>query len=123
MRRVTVPVALALLGLATVAQAHPKLVTASPAANAIVAKPARVVLRFSERLSPRFSGADLMMTGMAGMRHAPVKVASAAAVAPDGRTLVITPNAPLAAGTYSVTWRVVSADTHRITGTHPFAVK
>ena len=27
------------------------------------------------------------------------------------------------AGTYSVAWRVVSADTHRITGSHAFAVK
>ena len=36
---------------------------------------------------------------------------------------VVTPKSPLGAGTYSVAWRVVSADTHRITGSHAFAVK
>ncbi|TVV74351.1 copper homeostasis periplasmic binding protein CopC [Sphingomonas solaris] len=123
MRRVFVSAAAALLVVAGAANAHPKLVSATPATNATVAKPARVTLRFSEKLMPKFSGADLMMTGMNGMKHAPMKVASAATVAPDGRTLVITPKSPLGAGTYSVAWHVVSADTHRITGNHAFAVK
>jgi hypothetical protein len=118
MRRVILPVVL--LAVASAAHAHPKLLGATPAPNATVAKPARVELRFSERLMPKFSGADLVMTGMT---HPPMKVASAATVAADGRTLVITPKSPLGAGSYSVAWRVVSADTHRITGTHAFAVK
>ena len=123
MRRVFVPAAAALLVVAGAANAHPKLVSATPAPNATVAAPARVTLRFSERLMPKFSGADMMMTGMNGMKHAPMKVASAATVAADGRTLVIAPKSPLGAGTYSVAWHVVSADTHRITGNYAFAVQ
>ena len=123
MRRVFVSVAAALLVVEGAANAHPKLVSATPATNATVAKPARVTLQFSEKLMPQFSGADLMMTGMNGMKHAPMKAASVATVAPDGRTLVITSKSPLGAGTYSVAWHIVSADTHRITGNHAFAVK
>ncbi len=123
MRRIFLPAALALLSSAGVAQAHPKLLSASPAPNATVAKPARVTLQFSEKLMPKFSGADLVMTGHGGTEHAPMKVAAVATVGGDGRTLVITPKAPLAAGRYSVAWHVVSADTHRVTGNVAFAVK
>ncbi len=123
MRRVFLPAALALLGIAGVAQAHPKLLSASPAPNATVTKPARLTLQFSEKLMPKFSGADLMMTGHGGTAHAPMKVAATAQVTPDGRTLVVVPKSPLGAGSYSVAWHVVSADTHRISGNFAFAVK
>lgn len=123
MRRVFLPAALALLGVAGIAQAHPKLLSASPAPNATVAKPARVTLQFSEKLMPKFSGADLVMTGHGGTEHAPMKVAAVATVGGDGRTLVVMPKAPLAAGRYSIAWHVVSADTHRVTGNIAFAVK
>ncbi len=123
MRRVFLPTAVVLLGLAGAAQAHPKLVSASPAPNAMVAKPANVTLRFSEKLMPKFSGADLMMTGHGGASHAPMKVPAAAGVSGDGRTLVVTPRYPLGAGRYSVAWHVVSTDTHRVAGNFAFAVK
>ncbi|MCG7349734.1 copper homeostasis periplasmic binding protein CopC [Sphingomonas sp. ACRSK] len=123
MRRFALPAAIALLGLASAAQAHPKLVSASPAPNATVAKPARVALQFSEKLMPKFSGADLMMTGHGGKTHPPMKVAVTAGVANDGQTLVVTPKSPLGPGRYSVAWHVVSADTHRIAGNFAFAVK
>ncbi len=123
MRRFALPTAIAILGLATAAQAHPKLVSASPAPNASVAKPARVTLQFSEKLIPKFSGADLMMTGHGGTTHAPMKVAATTGVANDGRTLVLTPKSPLGPGRYGVAWHVVSADTHRVAGNFAFAVK
>lgn len=124
MRRLSLlPAAAALVLFAGVTEAHPKLVSASPAPNAVVAKPARLELHFSERLMPKLSGADLMMIGMAGMKHAPMKVAAAAAVAADGRTLIVRPRAPLGAGRYSLAWHVVSADTHRIAGNYAFTVK
>lgn len=123
MRRIFLPTALALLGVASAAQAHPKLVSASPAANTTVAKPSRVELRFSEQLIPTFSGADIMMTGHGGATHAPIKVMAMAAVAGDGKTLVLTPKAPLVPGRYTVAWHVVSSDTHRITGNYAFSVK
>ena len=116
MRRVSVPVALTLLGFASGAYAHPKLVSATPAPNATVTKPGRVELHFSEKLMPKFTGADLMTGGA-------VKVASVATVGADGCTLVITPKSPLGAGRYSVAWHAVSVDTHRVTGNYAFAVK
>ena len=123
MRRFALPAALTLLGLASEAQSHPKLVSASPAPNASVAKPARVALQFSEKLMPKFSGADLMMTEYGGKAHPPMKVAATAGVTDDGRTLVVTPKSPLGSGRYSVAWHVVSADTHRVAGNFAFAVK
>ena len=122
MRRITVPAALALLAVASAAHSHAKLLAASPAANATVARPGRVELRFSEKLMPKFSGADLM-TGVAEANRGPLKIASTAAVAADGRTLVLTPKSPLGAGRYSVAWHVVSVDTHRVAGNYAFAVK
>lgn len=121
MHRVSVLTAAALVTLAGAANAHPKLVSAMPAANATVAKPAHVDLHFSEKLMPAFSKADLTMAAMPGMPTS--KIASAAALAADGRTLVVTPKAPLHAGRYSVAWHVVSTDTHKAAGTYAFAVK
>ena len=122
MRRVSVLTATAaLFMLAGAANAHPKLVSASPAANATVAKPARIQLRFSEKLMPAFSKADLTMAAMPGM--AAMKMASTAALAADGRTLVVTPKTPLPSGRYSVSWHVVSTDTHKVAGSYAFAVK
>ena len=123
MRRIVLPAAIALLGIAGTAEAHPKLLSASPAPNATVAKPARIALQFSEKLMPKFSGADLMMTGHGNAFHPPMKIAATAEVGSDGRTIIVTPKAPLGAGRYSVAWHVVSADTHRVTGSFAFAVK
>jgi copper resistance protein C len=123
MRRLATLTAFALLGVASAAYAHPKLMSATPAPNATVAAPGRVELHFSETLMPKFSGADLMMTAHGGKAHAPMKVAGTATVGADGRTVVVTPKSPLAAGRYSVAWHVVSVDTHRVAGNYAFAVK
>ncbi|BCA64370.1 hypothetical protein HMP09_p0018 (plasmid) [Sphingomonas sp. HMP9] len=123
MRRVAITAALSLVCLASAAQAHPKLLSATPAPNAIVAMPGRIDLHFSEKLMPNFSGADLMMTAHDGKSHPPIKVAGIAAVGTDGRTLMVTPKGPLATGSYSVAWHVVSVDTHRVAGNYAFAVK
>jgi len=113
--------AAALVTVAGTANAHPKLVSASPAANAAVAAPTKIELRFSEKLMPAFSKADLTMAAMAGM--AAMKMASTAGLSSDGRTLVITPKAPLPSGRYSIAWHIVSVDTHKVTGTYAFTVK
>lgn len=107
-----------------VAVAHPKLLSATPAANASAKAVSRVVLKFSERLTPKLSGATLTMTGMPGMaNHPDMKMTGvSAAVGSDGTTIVLTSAKPLPAGTYRVDWHVVGADTHRITGTHSFKV-
>ncbi|WP_454888040.1 copper homeostasis periplasmic binding protein CopC [Sphingomonas oryzagri] len=113
--------AVAALTLAGTAYAHPKLLSAIPAAYATVSKPAHIELHFSEKLMPAFSKAELSMAAMPGM--AAMKMASIVAVGPDGRTLIITPNGSLPRGRYNVAWHVVSTDTHKVAGTYAFAVK
>lgn len=117
-------VLLAASALALPAAAHPKLVEAAPADGATVAPPAKVTLTFNEKLMPRFTGADLVMTGMPAMpAHKPAKVAAASTVGGDGKTLVVTPAKPLAAGSYRVDWHAVAADTHRIKGAVAFTAR
>jgi methionine-rich copper-binding protein CopC len=117
--------ALGLLAVPAAALAHPRLVAATPAANASVAPPTQITLTFSERLMPRLSGGSLVMTGMPGMKdHPPMKMSGVtSAVGADGKSVVLTLAKPLPRGTYRVEWFVVGGDTHRITGMHVFTVK
>ncbi len=122
------PLMLAVAGLAllpSAALAHPKLVEATPAANASVARTATVKLTFSERLMPKLSTATLIMTGMPGMaNHPDMKMTGVtSAVAADGKSIVLTSAKPLPAGSYRADWVIVGADTHRITGKHSFNVR
>ena len=113
--------ATALVAFAGTANAHPKLLSASPAANATVAKSAQIKLQFSEKLMVAFSKADLTMAAMPGM--AAMKMPSTAVLAADGRTLVVTPKGQLSAGRYTVDWHIVSTDTHKVAGSYAFTVK
>ncbi len=119
-RALLLPLAL----VASPALAHPKVVTANPAAGATVAAPSQITLQLSEPLVAKLSGATLTMTGMPGMaNHAPMTVAVKSSVGADGKTLVLAPSKKLPAGQYRVDWYAVSGDTHRVTGTHAFSVK
>jgi len=100
---------------ASAVSAHPKLLSATPAANATVAHPADIELHFSEKLVPRLTGGDLT--------RADAKVASTTTVGADGKTLIVHPRTPLAAGRYNLNWHAVSVDTHRVTGIHTFTVR
>lgn len=117
--------ALMTLVMGTPAIAHPKLVASNPAANATVAKPKMIELRFSEKLVGQFSSVDLLMIGMPGMKaHAPMKVGGlATSTRKDGKTMIVSLKSPLTAGTYKLDWHAVSADTHRVNGTYSFRVK
>ena len=118
--------------------AHPKLVAATPAPNATTATTARLQLVFSEKLVAQFSGAEVVMTDMPGMKmHGPMRMPAKASVAEDGKTLVLTLAKPLPKGGYRVDWQVVSADadplsassssmradTHRVKGSYSFKVQ
>ena len=104
--------------------AHPRLIAATPAPNSATAPTARLQLAFSERLVAQFSGADVVMIEMPGMKmRAPMKMAVKANLAEDGKTLVLTLQKPLAKGSYRVDWRVVSTDTHRVQGNYSFKVQ
>jgi methionine-rich copper-binding protein CopC len=116
--------AIAVLVAPLPAFAHPKLVSATPAPDAATAPTARLQLVFSERLVAQFSGAELVMTEMPGMKmHGPMRMTVKASVADDGKTLVLTLAKPLPKGGYRVDWHVVSADTHRVQGNYGFKVQ
>lgn len=117
MRRAPILASVLALALACGGQAfaHARLVTAAPADKAAVAPPARIVLTFNETLQAKFSGFEVRTGGAV----APVKVS----LGPDRKSLVGTPERPLAAGVYEVNWRAVTADTHRIEGRLAFTVR
>ena len=120
-------IAAALVSLLTpsLAFAHPKLLSANPAANAAVAPTRTVTLTFSEGLTPRLSSATLVMTGMPGMNDHPEMPMQGvtSALSRDGKSLVLTSTRPLPAGTYRVDYVIVGGDTHRITGKHNFSIR
>ena len=109
--------------LSSLAQAHPKPLSSSPAEGADGAAPGKIELHFSENLLTKFSGAKLVMTEMPGMAHSPMPMKAKVSAGSDPKSMLITPLAPLPAGTYQVQWRAVSSDTHPITGNVTFKVK
>lgn len=109
--------AAALAAAAAQAQAHAHLVAASPAANAVVAAPKALVLHFSERLEPKFSGVEVFK---ADGSKAPV---ASEISADDRKTIIGRPTGPLPPGVYQVKWRTVAADGHRMDGTFSFVVR
>ncbi|MGG2018919.1 copper homeostasis periplasmic binding protein CopC [Pseudomonas sp. AO-1] len=124
MRTLNITLALASgLLLSTLAQAHPKLLSSTPAEGADGAAPDKIELHFSENLLARFSGAKLVMTEMPGMAHSPMPMKARVSAGSDPKSMLVTPLVPLPAGTYQVEWRAVSSDTHPITGNVTFKVK
>jgi methionine-rich copper-binding protein CopC len=115
--------ALTLAAIPSLASAHPKLVAATPAANAAVSRPTTIALTFSEDLVAPLSGIDLVMTAMPGMAsHKPMPITGIAAKA-KGRTLAIALPRPLPTGTYQLTWHAVASDQHRVEGSYAFTVR
>jgi copper resistance protein C len=113
------------LGTAATAVAHTKLVSSTPAANATVEKPGKIVLVFNEKLMAKFAGAELTMTGMPGMaNHEPMKVTGfTTALGSDGKTLTLLMKRALPSGTYELKWFAAGADAHRMEGSFSFTVK
>ena len=113
------------LAFAGSAQAHTKLVSSTPSANATVTKPGRVVLTFNEKVVANFTGATLTMTSMPGMAaHQPMAITGfTSAMSANGKTLTLTMRRALSAGTYQLKWHAAGADTHRMEGTLSFTVR
>lgn len=117
--RPVVPVAAIAAAIAltpVMAQAHARLVSASPAANATVAPPRVLTLTFSERVAPAFSTFDVVDA-------AGVAATIRTQVSQDGKTLTGTLARPLPIGAYVVNWRIASSDGHRMTGSYGFTVR
>ena len=115
--------AASLLAIPGMALAHPKLVSAMPAANAAVTKPTVLKLSFSETLVGPLSGIELTMTGMPGMaNHAPMPIKGFSTKAAS-KDLVVSLPRPLPSGSYELKWHAVAADQHRIEGSYTFSVR
>ena len=111
-------VALLAVAAAVPASAHAMLERTSPGADSVVARaPDRVDVTFSESVS-LVPGAVRVYDG--ALRE----VDAGAASHPDGDPTSAVVDLPpgLAAGTYTVTWRVVSADSHPVSGGFRFSI-
>ncbi len=97
--------------------AHAHLVRATPAAGGTVqAAPSEVTLRFSEKLEPKFS--SVLVRDLAGKQ-----VDKGDATVDKADRMVIRVLLPqLEPGVYTVEWRAVSADTHKVNGNFTFKV-
>ena len=99
----------------TAAFAHAHLVRSTPAGTVKTA-PSEVTLKFNERLEPSFSSA--IIRDAAGKQ---VDKADAHVDKSD-RTVVRVSLPPLEPGVYTVEWRAMSSDTHKVNGTFTFKV-
>ena len=111
-----IAIVLAAILLPAAAHAHAFLVHASPKVGSTVATaPRELLLWFTEKLEPAFSSVEV--------RNAQGAVVSGKAqvAGGDGSELRI-PLKALPPGTYSVSWRVLSVDTHRTQGSFSFRV-
>jgi len=105
------------LSALTVAFAHAHLVRAIPSAGGTLREaPTEVVLRFNEKLESAFS--SVIVRDSAGKQ---VDKADAQ-VDKTNRLQMRVSLPPLMPGTYTVEWRVMSADTHKINGNFTFVV-
>lgn len=114
---------IAALCLPSAAMAHPRLVSAEPAASATATKVSQLKLTFSESLVAPLSGVKLTMTAMPGMsNHKPMAI-TGFTVQTDGPVMTVKLPRQLPAGTYLLEWHVVAADQHRIEGRYSFTVR
>ena len=106
-----------LLGLASEASAHARVLASTPGRNAVVASPQTISMTFSEKLEPKFSKLSLAKadgTSVAVSSEVSAKNRAVLTAAVKGR---------LAPGAYKATWQVVSADGHRMKGDLAFTVR
>lgn len=104
----------AVLLLPTSASAHATLQSSNPADGAVVQRaPETVTLRFDEPVSVESDGAQVI---------APDGETVSASVEGSGAQIVITLRPVSTRGTYAVTWRVLSADSHVVAGSISYSV-
>jgi len=118
-RTIIMTVASAALSLSGVvaAFAHAHLVRATPAEGATVkSAPNEVTLKFNEKLEPAFSSAVIRDSAGKQVDKADAQVDKA------DRTVVRVSVPPLNPGVYTVEWRAMSSDTHKINGNFTFRV-
>jgi copper resistance protein C len=106
--------AAALVLVGGIAGAHAFLEEADPkVGNTVGAAPREVTLRFTQNLEPAFSSATI--TDASGQR------VDAGEPSISGNVMRV-PLRPIGEGSYRVTWRVLSVDTHITEGAFSFRV-
>jgi copper transport protein len=105
------------LGFATPAFAHAQLLGTSPTSGAVVARtPSQVVLTFGEAVQAPPTAIEIYSAAGQLVRAGPVGH-------PSGRADQVEVTLPASLqGTYIVSWRVISADTHPVQGAFTFSV-
>ena len=107
-----------LVASAPAAHAHAVLEQTTPAAGAVVATaPAQVTLRFGEQVAVQQGSVRVFDPGL----HR-VDVGGTHHVGGSGSVVGVDLPRTLSAGTYTVTWRVISADSHPVDGSFTFSI-
>ena len=108
-----VTVFLTVVGFSTAVQAHAMLDHASPAVGSTGgSSPSQVTLYFTQALEPKFSGAEVRNAAGARVDHGK---------SVSGNVMRLSVGS-LSPGGYSVTWHVLSVDTHTTQGGFSFHV-
>ncbi len=97
----------ALIAFALTAHAHAHLVTSSPAAGSVITTPPpNLVLNFSE--AAQLTALSIQRSGDPQQKLTAARAGAAAQI--------VVPLPPLTPGVYTVSWRVLSADGHVMSG-------
>ena len=112
-----ITVALVALTAAPAAFAHAILQESTPSNNSVVrTSPKTVSLRFNEAVETAFGSIRVYDCGGG-------RVDSGKILRPSKDSVAVTIDRRLAKGTYTVTWRVISADSHPVAGAFVFNVR
>jgi copper transport protein len=112
-----IAVVVAALVAAPLAAAHAVLVSTTPGNDVVLERsPESVVLRFNEPVESAFGSVRAFDSQARRVDDGRVE-------RPDARTVRVGVDRRLARGTYTVTWRVVSADSHPVSGAFVFHVE
>ncbi len=107
-------IVLLMCGFTQAAFAHAVLLGSTPKANEMVAtSPKELILNFNENVGPIF----FKVLDRSGK-----EIGAAGEIKADGNNLILPLNAELPNGTYVLTYRVISADTHPVGATFGFSV-
>jgi copper transport protein len=119
LKRSSIAIAVVLVALAAApsAFAHAILQESTPSNDTVVRRsPPTVKLRFNEAVETAFGSIRVYDCGGA-------RVDSGKISRPDDRSVAVNLDRQLPRGTYTVTWRVISADSHPVAGAFVFSVK